>query len=108
MGDQFDIRDLANDREFLHAVFCHRIGACSIQLSNTVNPIHITLPMHGRAQFFFRQLQVRPGGELTVNFKALRPGSAGWLLMAGVLVAGFLLFRALVWLAITWPQSTSR
>ena len=46
---------------------------------------------------------LRPGGELAVSFKALLLGSAGWLLMSGVLIAGFLLFRALTWLAIPRP-----
>ncbi len=98
-GKQVTQQLSAEDNGALNAV-ADKILVQQEAAAATVNPIHITLPMHGRAQFFFRQLQVRPGGELTVNFKALRPGSAGWPLMAGVLVAGFLLFRALVWLAI--------
>ncbi len=106
-GKQVTQQLSAEDNGALNAV-ADKILVQQEAAAATVNPIHITLPMHGRAQFFFRQLQVRPGGELTVNFKALRPGSAGWLLMTGALVAGFLLFRALLWLAIPRPQTATR
>jgi hypothetical protein len=68
------------------------------------NPIRVTLPVQGVHVPFYRELQIHPGSEMRVEFKAGSRRLTGWLVSAAVAAGLLLVFRSLLRLFAT-PQA---
>ena len=64
--------------------------------AGVVQPIRITLPIHGRQLTFARQLQVNPASELEVTFKTFGDRGLLWVWGALGLVGLTILYRVTV------------